>query len=296
MDNRFDFSSLRDPLVQTAISIHNCSAGILSEQKLDKGEDEINPDYANISKLALSLQTDEFNNLLSRAKSMVANIPNKVDRDILSGPGESFLDCIQSAAQELGWNWDSVVGKHSHRVGRNASIIAGELGIQGDALGEYYWAGVFHDIGKLLVNGFVRTLEEKQADRQLILLFVRTHASLGGHLLKHLSPLFPKAAVFAFEHQEDIDGTGYPKGLTLDQLTTEGRIAHFADSYDALVTRTGWSAARVCDAFQEKYRNIHRSEDAILKAFLLAVEKTIPRGTWMSRNRIIDIAPKELRS
>jgi len=185
---------------------------------------------------------------------MIANIPEKAGQTVLLSSGESFRDCIQSAARALGW--DSGVGEHAQRVGRNASIIAKELGIKEDALGDYYWAGILHDIGKLFVNGFVQTLEAKQVDRKLILLFVRTHASLGGYLLEVLSPLFPKAAVFAFEHQEDIDGTGYPKGLTLDQLTAEGRIAHFADNYDALVTRTGWSATQVCDAFQEKYRTI----------------------------------------
>ena len=51
--------------------------------------------------------------------------------------------------------------------------------------------------------------------------------------------------------------------LTIDELTMEGRIAHLADSYDATVTRSGWSAARVCDGFRETYRKIGRSDDAI---------------------------------
>jgi len=244
---------------------------IFLEQKWDTAISTIKPDSTNVSKLALSLQTEEFNNLLLRTSNLISNIPDKIDQGALSDSGESFQDRIQSAAQVLGW--DSGVGKHAQRVGRNASTIARELGIKEDALDEYYWAGVLHDIGKLFVNGFVQTLEAKQVARELILLFVRTHAPLGGYLLERLSPLFSKAAVFAFEHQEDIDGTGYPKGLTLDQLTTEGRIAHFADSYDALVTRTGWSATQVCGAFREKYHTMGQSEDPILKAFIRIVEK-----------------------
>ena len=63
------------------------------------------------------------------------------------------------------------------------------------------------------------------------------------------------------------------QGLTIDELTLEGRIAHFADSYDALVTRQDWSSSQVCDAFCEKYQEIGRSDDAILEAFVRVVER-----------------------
>ena len=273
---KIEFSALRGPLVRAAGSVQARCRDVLSELGLGVASCEIVPDHTNVSRLALSLRTEEFSTLLSQMSSAAVACSNETGQAALQSSRTSFQECVKSAARSLGW--DSGVGGHSARVGRCSSAIAKELGAEDDELAEYCWAGVFHDIGKLFVSGFVQELEAREASRELVLLFIRTHASLGGVLLECLSPLFPKAAAFAFEHQEDVDGTGYPKGLTLPELSTEGRVAHFADSYDALVTRTGWSATQVQGAFQRKYHSIGRPDDAILQAFLHVVQSC--HTTW----------------
>ena len=269
--NTLDLLSLREPIIQAATSIYQYGMHLLAEQKVDLTANTIKPYGTHVAELASSLRTKEFERLLSQTKRMMTDIFDEMDQEALLHSRELFRDCVQSAYQSLGWDFG--VGEHSQRVGRNASAIAKELGIEDDELGSYYWAGKLHDIGKLFVNGLAETLETKQLNRKVILLFIRTHAPLGGYFLECVLPLFPKAAVFAFEHQEDIDGTGYPKGLSIDDLTIEGRIAHFADSYDALVTRQNWSSSQVCDGFHEKYEKIGRSDDAVLKAFVCVVER-----------------------
>ena len=44
------------------------------------------------------------------------------------------------------------------------------------------------------------------------------------------------AATIALTHHEKIDGTGYPNGLSGDEIPFEGRVAAIADVFDALTT------------------------------------------------------------
>lgn len=118
------------------------------------------------------------------------------------------------------------------RVGLDEAEVR-ELGI----------AGLLHDIGKTGVPDSVLAKPGRlDADEFKI---VRSHPEKG-HALLSLSPdVHPIALDVCLHHHEKVDGSGYPSGLTRDQLSIHARISSICDVYDAVTSerpyKSGWS-------------------------------------------------------
>ncbi|MCL2196881.1 MAG: HD domain-containing protein, partial [Treponema sp.] len=57
------------------------------------------------------------------------------------------------------------------------------------------------------------------------------------------SELLNYAKIFALNHHEKWDGTGYPNGLKGNKIPLEGRIMAIIDVYDALVSERPYKTA-----------------------------------------------------
>ena len=66
---------------------------------------------------------------------------------------------------------------------------------------------------------------------------MQSHVEITGRILDkvHFNKYFAESPVLAVKHHECLNGKGYPKGLTADDLNTDARIIAVADIYDALV-------------------------------------------------------------
>jgi putative two-component system response regulator len=78
---------------------------------------------------------------------------------------------------------------------------------------------------------------------------MQVHAALGGQCIQEIerrlgsSNFLAMAREIAFCHHERWDGTGYPAGLTGDQIPLAARIVAIVDVYDALSSRRVYKAA-----------------------------------------------------
>jgi HD-GYP domain-containing protein (c-di-GMP phosphodiesterase class II) len=92
-------------------------------------------------------------------------------------------------------------------------------------------AAFVHDIGRL---GVSNTIWDKPADlTRSELERVRLHPYLTERMPSFSAGLAPLGAI-AGQHHERLDGSGYPRGLSGDAISTAGRILAAADSYHAL--------------------------------------------------------------
>jgi putative two-component system response regulator len=103
-------------------------------------------------------------------------------------------------------------------------------------------ASQMHDVGKIgipdhiLMKPAALTPEERS--------IMEKHAETGYKILAgSKSELLMTAASIAYTHHERVDGTGYPRGLTEDQIPLEGRIAAIADVFDALTSNRVYKRA-----------------------------------------------------
>ncbi len=104
---------------------------------------------------------------------------------------------------------------------------------------------------------------------------MQEHPEIGRRILtgSH-SALLQLGAVIAWTHHEKFDGTGYPRGLSGEEIPFEGRLAAAADVYDALtrdrVYRARFSHADALETL-ERGRGTH-FDPQVLDALLAVLE------------------------
>jgi putative nucleotidyltransferase with HDIG domain len=167
---------------------------------------------------------------------------------------------------------DSETRGHSERVSILAAAIAEEMGLDTDDVEMIRTAGLFHDIGKvgvpdaiLLKNGPLTSDEYAQ---------IKQHPAAGEKVLSTYSP-FNEMLPIIRGHHERIDGSGYPDGLSGDEICTGAKIIAVADSFDAMVSnrtyRKGLGLDKACSEL-EKHKFAQFDPNAV-DAFFRLIEK-----------------------
>ncbi len=107
-----------------------------------------------------------------------------------------------------------------------------------------YKSAPLHDIGKVGVPDAVLLKPGKLTDDEFKIM--KTHTNLGqGTIIRaeeamedrRISEFLRLARHIAHTHHEKWDGTGYPQGLSGDDIPFAGRIMAVADVYDALISK-----------------------------------------------------------
>ncbi len=91
-----------------------------------------------------------------------------------------------------------------------------------------------HDIGKLFIPPAILQKPSKLTDEEYEVM--KTHTTIGYQMCMKDERLRPYAAG-ALYHHEALNGTGYPTGLTKNDIPYEGQIIRVADEYDAIVSK-----------------------------------------------------------
>lgn len=151
---------------------------------------------------------------------------------------------------------DPAVGKHLERVQTFCQLLAAELQkqrqyeshISPTYINNLFHASPLHDIGKVGIRDSVLlkpgklTPEEFHGE-------MKKHAVLGAQTLMEVHERYPKnvfinmGIVIARCHHEKWDGSGYPEGLSGEDIPASARIMAVADVYDALSSRRCYKPA-----------------------------------------------------
>lgn len=130
---------------------------------------------------------------------------------------------------------DFSTGGHVDRIARVVAFLGEKLGLDAERVRLLRVAAPMHDVGKLATPGEIlrkpdplTPSERKEMQRHTIV----------GHaiLADSKSELLRLAARIALTHHEHYDGTGYPHGLSANEIPLEGRITAVADVFDALLS------------------------------------------------------------
>ena len=102
---------------------------------------------------------------------------------------------------------------------------------------------------------------------------MKQHPTKGEHILEAV-PLLKEKAGDGLMHHENVDGSGYPRGLKGDEIPLFGRIVSVADAFDAMTTDRPYSKAMTFEAAVARLRFLAgkkfdpASVDAFERAFL----------------------------
>ncbi len=159
------------------------------------------------------------------------------------------------AMAKLAESRDPETGAHLERVRSYSRLIARHLAqqerfrLQVDAefVRLIYLTSPLHDIGKVGIPDSVLLKPGRLSDREFEIM--KTHAMIGAETLDAAAQQFPgvrflqMARAIALTHHEHYDGTGYPAGLTGDDIPLCGRVVALADVYDALTSKRVYKKA-----------------------------------------------------
>lgn len=136
----------------------------------------------------------------------------------------------QSVAAEL---HDDTTGEHCYRVGRLASILAREYGLEDDVCFMIDLAARMHDIGKLAVPDSILLKPGRLTDGERAIM--QQHTLAGAELLAQSNiPQMHVAEEIARHHHEWWNGKGYPQRLAGAAVPIAARITSIVDVFDAL--------------------------------------------------------------
>ncbi|MEO1617482.1 MAG: HD domain-containing phosphohydrolase [Planctomycetota bacterium] len=158
---------------------------------------------------------------------------------------------------------DQETGNHVIRVGRFAGIIARAIGCNESDSELIEQAAILHDAGKIGITDSILLKPGKLTADEYELM--KRHCEFGERILKAQpsdasqrfvrnarvrltrSPVLRMAAVIARTHHEHWDGSGYPDGLSGEDIPLVGRITAVADVFDALSSRRCYKEAMEID-------------------------------------------------
>ncbi|MBN2170806.1 MAG: HD domain-containing protein [Candidatus Krumholzibacteriota bacterium] len=135
---------------------------------------------------------------------------------------------------------DPFVSGHQKRVAQLAVAIAEELGSDAFTVEGIRITGLLHDLGKVAIPAEIlcKPGELSRAEQSI----VRTHPVIAHRLLKRVEFPWPVADAI-LQHQERMDGTGYPAGLKGREILIQARILAVADTVEAMLTRRPYRQA-----------------------------------------------------
>lgn len=148
---------------------------------------------------------------------------------------------------------DDTTFAHSVNVAMIARLIGVWCDFSNEDLDMLTLAGLLHDIGKCQIPDEILMKPQKLSKQEYE--FVKMHAQFGYDIIKN-QDLDRRIKRAVLHHHERCDGTGYPQGISLEQLEDFECIISIADVYDAMTAdrcyRSGLCPFEVISFFEQE--------------------------------------------
>ena len=188
-------------------------------------------------------EMDRAREVHSEAQSMVDNLMQdvKLGRAIDVTPIQDLASNLKqsvfsnpNALSALGRirEKDNYLLEHSVNLSVLMSVFGRGMKLDGNVLQEIIVGALLHDIGKILTPDEILHKPGRLTEKEFGIM--KRHAADSRDILRNSEGVGKLALLTAAEHHERMDGTGYPAGLTGEQISQYGRMAAIADVYDAI--------------------------------------------------------------
>jgi diguanylate cyclase (GGDEF)-like protein len=220
----FVLSPMESTLVARAVGARElASPHAVSFIPLDQG----------LAALAVETETD----VAGRDLELLAGIASQA-RLAISNAGSfatlerTFLSTVEALANALEAK-DSYTSSHTRWICDSAIGVGRALGLDGVRLKRLELGALFHDIGKIGIPASILMKPGPlDVDERLL---IERHPELGERILAPIDQLAEVRPIVRACH-ERFDGSGYPDGLTGDEIPLEARIIFACDAFHAMTT------------------------------------------------------------
>jgi putative nucleotidyltransferase with HDIG domain len=186
------------------------------------------------------------------SSSLVRNVAMSIENSKLNlKVAEGYKSTIRALAASIDAK-DHYTRGHSQRVTELALSGAGSLNLSPQELEILEYAGILHDIGKIGIPDNILTKPGRLSREEFDV--IRQHPGIGANIMEGIAFL-EEARKLAWHHHEKYDGTGYPDGLTGNEIPLGARLLAVADAYDSMTSNRSYRDAMSGeDALSELHR------------------------------------------
>ncbi len=183
--------------------------------------------YSSRLKLAVRQRTDNLQRSLTNRREEEENLNRTLTnlRRAMRGTLEALTLAVEAK--------DPYTSGHQRRVADLARTIAMEMGLPDAEIEGIRMAAFLHDIGKISLPAEILSKASRLSDVEFSL--IKTHPQNGYDLLKEIEFPWPVARM-VWQHHERLDGSGYPLGLSGEDILLEARIITVADVVEAMAS------------------------------------------------------------
>ncbi len=169
---------------------------------------------------------------------------------------------------------DTETEGHSRRVSRYSMEMGRAYGCSGEKLKHIIRGAYLHDIGKIGIPDSILMKPARLTEDETAVM--QTHAWIGYEILRRIAFLAP-AAEIVLTHQEHYDGTGYPQGLSGEEIPLGSRFFAVADTLDAMTSDRPYRRALPFSAAREE---ITRASGRQFTPEAVEVFLSLQEGIW----------------
>jgi len=144
---------------------------------------------------------------------------------------------------------DPYTAGHQRRVGNLARAIADEMGLPEEQIDGIRMAGLIHDLGKVAIPTEILSKPGRLSDFEWGM--IKMHSQIGYDILKKIDFSWPVAQI-VLQHHERMNGSGYPQGLSGEEIILEARILAVADVVEAMASHRPYRPALGIDKALEE--------------------------------------------
>ncbi len=169
---------------------------------------------------------------------------------------------------------DDETAAHLQRMSEYSRLLARKVGLDDYTAEMIRTASPMHDVGKIGIPDSILLKPGRLTSDEYEVM--KKHAEIGYRILSDSdSKLLQLAASIAYTHHEKFDGTGYPRGLSGEDIPIEGRIVAVADVFDALTSerpyKTAWPLEKAIKLLVDG-RDLH-FDGALVDLFLASMDE-----------------------
>lgn len=136
---------------------------------------------------------------------------------------------------------DDDTAMHIRRMSAYTALIAEKLGMSAEEVQIIRVSSPMHDVGKIGIPDHILLKPAKLDATEWHIM--KTHPDVGSQILANATSRYMQmGAIIARTHHEKWDGSGYPEGLTGEDIPIAGRICAVADVFDALTSQRPYKA------------------------------------------------------
>jgi putative two-component system response regulator len=147
---------------------------------------------------------------------------------------------------------DQYTDGHCERLAHYAVALGNRLGMDAEDISALERGGYLHDIGKIGIPDALLLKPDALTPQEFELM--KQHTVIGDRLCGELRSLRLVREIVR-QHHERLDGSGYPDGLSGDEVSVLAQIVSVADLYDAVTTARPYRAAKPAEFAYNELRD-----------------------------------------